>query len=128
MSIATTEGAVSAGNQARRRNTVLDVLELYRSLGATGGLVSLTAFLYLCENEGLCISELASVAGLNMAAASRAARSLTGSEDAGALPPSSGLVEARQNGRVRSLYLTPAGRDLRDRIDSRIRRAVTIGA
>lgn len=111
--------------EPRRRNSVLDVLELYQALGAPGGLVSLIAFLYLCENEGLCISELASVAGLNMAAASRAAHSLTSSEEAGA-PATPGLVELRQSGRVRALYLTQAGRDFRDRIDSRIRRAVTI--
>jgi hypothetical protein len=121
------EGSVSGVGEPRRRNAILDVLELYQALGAPGGLVSLIAFLYLCENEGLCISELASVAGLNMAAASRAAHSLTRSAgEAGALPPTLGLVELRQTGRVRTLHLTQLGRDFRDRIDSRIRRAVTI--
>lgn len=112
--------------EGRRRNAVLDVLELFQDAGASGRLGTLIAFLYLCENEGLCISELAAVAGMNMAAASRAARSLAGPGDAGALPPMLGLVELRPRGRVRALYLTEAGNLLRDRIDSRIRRAVTI--
>ena len=113
--------------EGRRRNAVLDVLELFQDAGADGRLGPLIAFLYLCENEGLCVSELAAVAGMNMAAASRAARSLACPEAAGALPPMLGLVELRPHGRVRALYLTEAGSDLRDRIDSRIRRAVTIG-
>jgi len=126
MSTSTIEGMIPQVGQPRRRNSVLDALELYQALGAPGGLVSLVAFLYLCENEGLCISELAAVAGLNMAAASRAAHSLARSEESGGLEPTPGLVELRQSGRVRALFLTQAGRDLRDRIDSRIRRAVTI--
>lgn len=126
MSTSTTEDIVPDVVEPRRRNSVLDVLALYQALGAPGGLVSLVAFLYLCENEGLCISELAAVAGLNMAAASRAAHSLARSEDADGLTPAPGLVELRQTGRVRALFLTQAGRDFRDRIDSRIRRAVTI--
>jgi hypothetical protein len=126
MSTSKIEASASGVGEPRRRNAVLDVLELYQALGAPGGLVSLIAFLYLCENEGLCISELASVAGLNMAAASRAAHSLARSDESGALPPTPGLVELRQTGRVRALHLTEAGRDLRDRIDIRIRRAVTI--
>jgi len=112
--------------EGRRRNAVLDVLELFQGAGANGRLGTLIAFLYLCENEGLCISELAAVAGMSMATASRAARSLAGPNDAGALPPMLGLVELRPRGRVRALYLTEEGSLLRDRIDSRIRRGVTI--
>jgi len=57
---------------------------------------------------------------MTLATASRAARSLAGPEAAGVLPPALGLAEIRPEGRVRALYLTPAGRALRDRLEQTI--------
>lgn len=110
----------------RRRNTVLEVLEVFRSLDGTGRISTVLAFLYVCENEGLSVSELALACGFNKATASRSIRSLASKGTRGALPPALGLVSLTQEGRIRSLRLTPQGQALRDRIDAVIARAVPI--
>lgn len=110
----------------RRRNAVLEALELFRAGDGAARLSTIVAFLYLCENEGLCISELAAAAGMTLATASRAARSLAGSGAPGALSPAMGLAELRREGKVHALYLTPAGQALRDRLDATIVQATTI--
>ena len=110
----------AAGPQTRRRNALLEALELFRGEDPNTRLSTVLAFLYLCENEGFCVSELAAAAGMTLATASRAARSLAGPEAAVVLPPALGLAEIRPEGRVRALYLTPAGRALRDRLEQTI--------
>lgn len=107
----------------RRRNAVLEVLELFADHAPNARPGTLSGFLYICENEGLCISELAVAGGLNMAAASRTAAALVV-----ATPGRPALVVTRMRGRVRSLCLTDAGRDLRDRIDAIVREGVTISS
>ncbi|HYD27237.1 MarR family transcriptional regulator [Brevundimonas sp.] len=111
---------------ARRRNAVLEALELFRAGEGNARLSTVVAFLYLCENEGLCISELAAAAGMTLATASRAARSLSEPGEPGALAPAMGLAELRRQGKVHALYLTPAGRALRARLDATIVQATTI--
>ena len=110
----------------RRRNALLEALEFFRSEDPNTRLSTVLAFLYLCENEGFCVSELAAAAGMTLATASRAARSLTAPAAPGALLPALGLAELRPQGKVRALHLTAAGRALRDRLDETIVRATTI--
>lgn len=101
----------------RRRSSLLEALEMFRRIDPNARLSTVLAFLYLCENEGLCVSELAAAAGMTLATASRAARSLAAAETPGALPPAMGLAEIRPDGKVRALHLTPAGRALRANLD-----------
>lgn len=118
--------APGMASRARRRNSLLEALEFFRSEDPNTRLSTVLAFLYLCENEGFCISELAAAAGMTLATASRAARSLAAPDAPGALPPALGLAELRPHGKVRALHLTSAGRALRDRLDETIVRATTI--
>jgi len=116
----------AAGPRTRRRNALLEALELFRGADPNTRLSTVVAFLYLCENEGFCVSELAAAAGMTLATASRAARSLTAAEAPGALPPALGLAEIRPQGKIRALYLTATGRALRDRLDETIVHATPI--
>jgi DNA-binding MarR family transcriptional regulator len=101
----------------RRRNTVLQVLEDFRNLSPEVILTDLVVFLYVCENEGINVSELAQVAKLTEATASRRSRALAPQKMPGAISPALGLVEAfaGEDARQRLLFLTPAGRELRNR-------------
>lgn len=111
---------------SRRRNALLEALELFRTEDPSPRLSTVVAFLYLCENEGFCISELAAASGMTLATASRAARSLIAPGAPGALAPSLGLAELRRHGKVRALHLSAAGRHLRDKLDETIVQATTI--
>lgn len=114
------------GPGLRRRNALLEALEMFRDRDPNIRLSTVLAFLYLCENEGFCISELAVAADMTLATASRAARSLAAAGTDGALAPALGLAELRSAGRVRALYLTPAGQALRARLDAAIVQATPI--
>lgn len=111
---------------SRRRNALLEALELFRAEDPNTRLSTVLAFLYLCENEGFCVSELAAASGMTMATASRAARSLIAPGAPGALAPALGLAELRHHGKIRALHLSAAGRELRDRLDETIVQATTI--
>ncbi len=110
----------------RRRNTVLEALERMRRAEPQLNLMHVLTFLYICENEGLNVSELAQVCRTTRASASRNARSLAERAAAGSLAPHLGLVDVRPNpsspqGRV--LYLTRAGRRMRDELEALIAEA-----
>lgn len=113
----------------RRRNTVLEAMERFRRLNEDLNISAVLAFLYICENEGLNMCELAQVCRIAEATASRVARRLASPTTPGALPPGAGLVELRTNPfdqRGKLLFLTPAGIALRDSIDGLIQEAVPI--
>ena len=117
--------------RSRRRDAVLECVELFRGSGVQVTLTQVMAFLYIAENEGLSITELGLVCGTTLPTASRAARSLYPSERPEALPPFLGLVEPHQHPAIahgRLLHLTGAGEQLRDRIDGIIRDAAPICA
>jgi DNA-binding MarR family transcriptional regulator len=104
----------------RRRDTVLEALEYFRGLNPNFWVSNLIVFLYVCENEGLNVKELAQVCRYNEATASRSLRSLAARGAPGALPPYMGLIDLFQNpadGRGRLIYLTEEGRRVRDEID-----------
>lgn len=115
--------------QIRRRDTILAGLESFRGVDPGITVTGIVTFLYVCENEGISMTELASIAGLRTATASRAVRALGVPGARGSLPPSLGLVDVRNFGphlNSKTLFLTDAGRDLKDRLNGLIRGAVTI--
>ena len=110
----------------RRRNSCLQALEEVRSLSRAATLKDVVAFLYVCENEGINLRELAQVSGLTHSTASRTARSLAAPGAAKTLPPALGWIELRpdpRDDRGRTLHLTEQGRRLRSRIDQLIAEA-----
>ena len=114
---------------ARRRNSMLAALEIFREIDPGLTLNNIVVFLYVAENEGLNISELAAVAGLSTPTASRSARSLAPEGDRLALPPYLGLIRWCGDGparSIRTLRLSPEGEDLRDQLERRIADAVPI--
>jgi DNA-binding MarR family transcriptional regulator len=115
----------------RDRNAVLEGLELLRDRDAGLLLNSVIAFLYVAENEGIAVKDLAYLCRLNEATTSRAVRALTAPGARGALLPSLSLVVLVQNpqdARSRLIYLTDEGRVVRREIDAAITRGVTMAA
>ena len=115
--------------RVRRRNSLLESIETLRSLEPRINISELVVFFYVAENPGINIAELAQVAGMNMATASRSIRALTSAETEGALPPYCGLVDIQPNpddARGRLLFLSAAGKSLCRDLDRVIRNAVII--
>ena len=102
----------------RRRNSLLQLLELFRTVDAEVVVNDILVFLYVCENEGLNVSELAQIARLTEATASRRARALASPDIPFPVAPSMSLVEIFQgaDGRQRLLCLTERGRELKAQI------------
>src|SRR5262245_46689200 len=115
----------------RKRNACLAILEQMRGIAADVSLTDTICFLYICENQGINVSELAQLSGLTQSSASRAARRLATANTVAALPPALGLVELRRqetDGRGRVLSLTPAGERLRETVEALIAAADPIQA
>lgn len=105
----------------RRRDSVLEALETLRAAEPAISLTHTLVFLYICENEGLNVSELADVSRTTIATASRTARALTSPRAPDSLKPACGWVESRPNpsdSKGRVLYLTAVGRELRARLEA----------
>ena len=66
----------------RERDSLLAALELFRELDTPQSTNALALFLYVCENEGVNMSELAYVSRLHVATAARLARALAGEDEA----------------------------------------------
>jgi DNA-binding MarR family transcriptional regulator len=98
----------------RRRNSFLQLLEFFRTVDSEIVVNDLLVFLYVCENEGLNVRELAALARLTEATASRRVRALAGPEIAFPVEPSMGLLEIYQgeDARERLLYLSDKGRQV----------------
>jgi hypothetical protein len=114
---------------SRRRNAVLDALELLRRHGPSINLSQVRAFLYVCENEGLSVSELAELLSTTRATGSRVARSMGCESAPDSLSPYLGLVclAGSDNGDpLKAIRLTDVGRRLQARIDDIISRAEPI--
>ena len=112
----------------RRRNTILAALELFReTVKHEAPLRSMTLFLYVCENEGLCVTELAHVARMNIATTARMVRILAG--EAKATAPGMVLFDCRPtpgHGRLKTIWLSAAGLPLRDQCELLIDAAAPI--
>ncbi len=114
---------------ARRRNSFLQLLETFRELHPGLVVADLIAFLYICENEGLNITELAQLGRFTGATASRRARALAGPNAPSPRPPSLDLVEIFEGGddaRARQIFLTAKGRAMRDAIAEMIGAAIPL--
>lgn len=92
--------------------------------GADLNISQITAFLYVCENEGLNLSELASVMSVTNQVASYTVRGLLAPDQPRVIDPASGLVQtavSESDGRALALSLTPRGVQLRNELDEIIR-------
>ena len=113
----------------RRRDSLLEAIETFRAAHPAISTVHVLAFLYICENEGLNVSELAELCRTTCATASRTAHALGRAQKAvggGLTPP---LVEIRpnpKNPKGRVIFLTAAGGRLRDQLDALIADAAPI--
>lgn len=104
----------------RRRNAVLATLEAFRRIHPPISLTSIRAFLYVAENPGINVSELALACDLSDASASRVARALAGRGIERPLPPSLDLlscVTSVGDPRERLLRLSARGQALVARIE-----------
>jgi DNA-binding MarR family transcriptional regulator len=113
----------------RRRDCILEALLAFRDVNPRASLTEAVAFLYVCENEGLSVQELAFIASMSQSTASRNLRSLGRPDSSWSAPPALGLIEPYlhpTDGRSHLLHLTEEGRRLRDRLDDIIRRGVLI--
>ncbi len=111
----------------RHRSSALSILETFRNKAGISNLQHIVAFLYICENEGLCISELRHISGLSQAGASRSVDFLMRERD-GVPPDNAALIRTERAGKLKSLRLTEAGTALRERIDLHIMRSTPIAA
>jgi DNA-binding MarR family transcriptional regulator len=119
---------VGSSAQARRRNTILAGVEQFRLIDPRVTVTNIVTFLYVCENEGLSITELAGVAGLSTATASRAVRALAPPGAQWTLAPHLDLVNILAHGPQRNsktLVLTARGRELRAKLNEIISGAVS---
>ena len=113
----------------RTRNAVLQALLAFRELDPRVSVNEAVAFLYVCENEGLTVQELAQVARFTQSTASRSLRALGPAGSEWSQAPALGLVEAFINprdGRSHVIRLSETGRALRERLDIIIRQAAPI--
>ena len=115
----------------RTRNAVLQALIAFRELDPRVSVHEAVAFLYVCENEGLTVPELAQVAQFTQSTASRSLRALGPRDSDWSQAPALGLVEAFINprdGRSHVVCLSERGKVLRERLDGIIRQAAPIAA
>ena len=81
----------------RPRDSLLEAILALKAQDARISVNEIIAYLYVCENEGLSVQELAFVAGLTQSTASRSLRSLGRKGSDWAHPPAIGLVDAGHN-------------------------------
>ncbi|WP_293382935.1 hypothetical protein [Phenylobacterium sp.] len=103
------------------RRDLIRALDAFRALSPQVNLHQIIAFLLVAENEGLLVGHVCALAGFSQSTASRSLRANGVAGTPWAVPPALGLVEACRVSRFASghaIFLTPAGRDLRDALDA----------
>jgi DNA-binding MarR family transcriptional regulator len=113
----------------RDRDSLLAALELFRGIEVPRSLTTLILFLYVCENEGLNVSELALAGGIQVAGAARLVKTLAGLVPEEPVAPEAVLFELKstpRDRRLRFIHLSPRGRALRDQLETLIARATPI--
>lgn len=112
----------------RPRDSLLEALEAFRRAHPAVSVMNAVAFLYISENEGLNVTELAALCQTTCATASRTVASLCG-RATNAEGVAAALVQVRANPRNaigKVLYLTPEGQRLRVMLDQIIARRTPI--
>ncbi|HYE50803.1 MAG TPA: hypothetical protein VEB20_14505 [Azospirillaceae bacterium] len=99
----------------RRRSSPLEILETFRRIDPEVALKDVCAFLYVCENEGISVGELAYLLGTSRSTTTRTVAYLA--EGVAGGPPLVDLRPWPQDWRVKIVRLTAEGRALRDRIN-----------
>jgi hypothetical protein len=113
----------------RRRDTILAALEAFREENLPRSLSALMLFLYICENEGLTVSELAFVSRTPVAMAARIVKMLAGETPDALLTPDCAIFEYRTSAkdkRLKFVYLAQRGRLICDRLERLIEDAAPI--
>ncbi len=106
----------------RSRNSILEALALFEALELPRGFHCLSVFLYVCENEGLTITELAWLTGSTVSVVARTVRIMAG-EVVERGPATSHILltlDPASDRRLKLVRLTREGRDLRDRLEALI--------
>lgn len=115
--------------ESRQRDTILAALEIFLDEGFPRSLTTFTLFLYASENEGLTVSELAHVSGVQVSMAARVVKTLAGQAEDFPIAADQAVFElrsAKDDKRLKFVCLTPRGQALRDRFDRLIAAAVPI--
>jgi DNA-binding MarR family transcriptional regulator len=118
-----------AAPPVRRRDTILAAIEAFREESLPRSLTGLMLFLYICENEGLTVSELAHVARVHVAMAARIVKTMAGEAHETPLAPERVVFELRsspEDKRLKLIYLAERGRLIRARLEQLIADAVPI--
>ncbi len=113
----------------RRRDAVLEAMEIFRDEMLPQSLSAWTLFLYICENEGLTVSELAHVSRLSVSLAARVVNVMAGEMDAVAGVADRVLVNLKsspKDKRLKLVHLSPRGRRLCAQLDEIIAIAAPI--
>ncbi len=113
----------------RRRSCVLSALELFRTLELPRGFNAMLLFLYVCENEGANVSEIAHVANMDVPGAARLIKVMAGLVPEEPIQPDKVIFELRSSDRdrrVRFVHLTAHGRKVRDAIEALIEEGTPI--
>lgn len=101
--------------------SVLEAVRMFRLWGPSASLTDFTSLLYVCENEGVCLKELAYLGGTSTATMSRSISFLAGSSEFSSTPECSCLLRLSSHpndGRRRSVFLTEDGQQLRRDIEA----------
>jgi hypothetical protein len=107
----------------RKRSSLLAALERFRQLSVPSQFNSLLIFLYVCENEGLSVTELAYVADLLVPRVALLAKTLAGGMASEPIPSQAVLFELKSSPsdrRLRYIFLSDNGRRLRDEFEGLI--------
>ena len=113
----------------RKRNSLLAALVEARKLSPDITMTELIAFLYIAENPGVRVTELATLMNTTKATASRSARASLAEGAKGVLAPARGWVAMFRNkteGISHHLEVTPDGMAIVDRFDEIIAVAQTV--
>lgn len=110
---------------------MLGCLVYCRKTAPAMSMTHLVALLYIAENPGLAVSQLAELLGSTLATASRTARALAPHDMPGSLPPALGyarMMTRASQPNHRYLYLTDTGYELCSSLDEKLSRTLLIAA
>ena len=129
MSDAALARALRPARPVRRRNSLLQAMEHLRARFGLVRLRSVMLFLYVCENQGATVSELAYASRLTVALTARLMRTLAAPDAPQAAAPALGLIRFESNARdlrLKFVFLTPLGLGLRAELERIIAEASQI--